>query len=259
MNHKITIITILLLLLALPLAACGGTSTQSAQAVEAEGTPMPDETVTTGNSTSESMQLALGILSLQNSEVPLTVEQAATLLPLWKAVRSLGESDTAAQAEIDALYTQIRSLLTEEQQAAVDGMSFDRESMAALSQELGIEMGFGGMGMGGTPSPEMQSTLEAMRASGQMPEMPEGGFGGEGREWPEMPAGGAGGGGGGMPSGGMPGGGGGMPGGDMGGMDFSAMATQQASGMVTAPSLNNTINGPWLEALIAMLEEIAAG
>lgn len=37
------------------------------------------------------------------------------------------------------------------------------------------------------------------------------------------------------------------------------MATQQASGMVTAPSLNNTINGPWLEALIAMLEEIAAG
>ncbi len=251
MKHKIILLTIILLLLALPLAACGGTNTQSTQAVEAEGTPMPDETMTTGSTTSESMQLALGILSLQSSDMPLTAEQATTLLPLWKAMRSLGESDTAAQAEIDALYTQIRGILTEEQQAAINDMSFDRESMAALSQELGIETGFGGMGMGGTPSPEMQSTLEAMRASGQMPEMPEGGFGGQGGERPEMPEGG-----GGMPGRGAPTEGG--MGSGMGEMDFSTMATQQASGMVAAPSLNNTISGPWLEALIAMLEEIAA-
>jgi hypothetical protein len=42
-------------------------------------------------------------------------------------------------------------------------------------------------------------------------------------------------------------------------MDFLTMATQQASGVVMAPSLSNTIRGSWLEALIAILESVAAG
>ena len=88
------------------------------------------------------MHLLLGILSLADSDTPLTVEQATAMLPLWKAVRSLGESDTTAQAEIDALYTQIRGTLTEEQLTAIDGMHFNMESMASLAEELGLDMQF---------------------------------------------------------------------------------------------------------------------
>lgn len=248
MKKTTTLITLILILL-LALTACSGAtaaSTEAATTVDASGTPMPG-TAAAGGELPESMQLVLGTLSLAESDTPLTAEQAAALLPLWKAVRSLGESDTAAQAEIDALYTQIRGTLSEEQLAAIEAMSFTRESMATISQQLGIDTGFGGMG---NASPEMQATVEALRASGQMPEGGPGGLeGGAPPDAGSRPSGSD------MPAGGIPGGG--MPGGSME-MDPSAMATAQASG-VNPPALNNTISGPWLEALIAMLQEIAAG
>ena len=250
MKKTTTLITLILVLL-LALTACSGAtaaSTEAATTADASGTPMPG-TAAAGGELPESMQLVLGTLSLAESDTPLTAEQAAALLPLWKAVRSLGESDTAAQAEIDALYTQIHGTLSEEQLAAIEAMPFTRESMATISQQLGIDTGFGGMG---NASPEMQATVEALRASGQMPEGGPGFFleGGAPPDAGSRPSGGD------MPAGGIPGGGG-MPGGGME-MDPSAMATAQASG-VNPPALNNTISGPWLDALITMLEGIASG
>lgn len=261
---KILFLLILLFLLSLALIACGGTSTTEETAgVEILGTPMP------GGGLSDSMRLVLGILSLADSDIPLTTEQATAMLPLWKAVRSLGESDTAAQAELDALYTQIRGTLTAEQLDAIDTMSLDMQSMASLAEKWGLDMGFAagfGSGMRGTASPELQATRQAMRESGQMPQFDENFTPPEGMDFPEgaprleFRSGGD------APSGGVvieggPDGGGGMQffGGDGSGLTPEQMATAQASGVVNLPALRNTISGPWLEVLISQLESIASG
>lgn len=262
---KITILLSLLFLLTLALSACAGsTATQATTSVAASGTPMP------GQGLSDSMHLLLGILSLADSDTPLTVEQATAMLPLWKAVRSLGESDTTAQAEIDALYTQIRDMLTEEQVTAIDSMNLSMESMASLAEDLGLDMQFVGGGRGDM-TPEMQATMQALRESGQMPQFEEGAgppegfvFRSEG-EIPEgalpfdiqggdVPAGGI------VIEGGpgMGGGGGGQFFGDTTGLTPEQIATAQASG-ANLPGLTNTISSVWLEALISMLEAIVAG
>jgi hypothetical protein len=243
---KITFLLILILLLSLALSACGGSNaSDDAASVEVSGTPMP------GGGLSDSMRLLLGILSLADSDTPLSADQASVLLPLWKAVRSLGESDTAAQAEIDAVYTQIRGTLTDEQLEAIDAMSLDGQSMASLAEELGIDSVFGG-GMRGTASPELQATRQALLESGELPRFEEGAAPPEGFRPPEGVVPGSGGGfGGGM--------GGGRMFGDGSGLTQEQMATAQASGAVNLPGLRNTISGPWLEALISQLESIAAG
>ncbi len=261
---KIMFLFIMFFLLSLALIACGGSSaTDEAASVEILGTPMP------GGGVSDSMRLVLGILSLADSDTPLTTEQATAMLPLWKAVRSLGESDTAAQAEIDALYTQIRGTLTDEQLQAIDAMALNGQSMASLAESLGIDTGFAGGfgGMRGTASPEMQATMQALRESGQRPQFdenftpPEGFIPPEGAQTFEFRSGG-----GELPSDGVviqggPGGGGGMRffGGDGTGLSPEQLATAQASGATNLPVLRNTISGPWLEALISQLEDIAAG
>ena len=237
MTKKSTLIfTIVLMLL---LTACGSQSTATDTVTTASGTPVP------GSGMGESMQLVIGVLSLADSDTPLTAEQAAAMLPLWKAVRSLGESDTAAQAEIDALYTQIRGTLTAEQLIAIDAMTLDGQSMASLAEALGINpgvsAGFGG-GMRGTTDPELQATRQALRESAALPEgftPPEGVVPGSGEGF-----------------------GGGMGGGRMlgegSGLTPEQMATAQASG-ARPPEITNTVSGPWLEALIVMLEGIVAG
>jgi hypothetical protein len=256
---KTMILLTLLILFSLAISACGGSnSSGNTASAEVSGTPMP------GGELSDNIKLLLGILSLADSDTPLTVEQATAMLPLWKAVRSLGESDTTAQAEIDALYTQIRGTLTDEQLAAIEAMALNAESMATLADELGISMGF--QGGRGTLSAEMQATMEALRASGQMPQFDENFTPPEGAAVPEdMPrieiqGGGE------APSGGVViQGGSGMGGGgemqvygDSTGISPEQMATAQASG-VNPPALRNTISGAWLDALITMLEGMVAG
>ena len=83
---KTNLLLVLILLLTLALSACQGSSAEEVT-VEAAGTPEPG----TERGLSESMQLLLGILSLADSDTPLTAEQATGMLPLWKAVRSLGK------------------------------------------------------------------------------------------------------------------------------------------------------------------------
>jgi hypothetical protein len=77
---------------------------------------------------------------LEGSANAITKEQAATLLPLGKAVKSLGSSDTATAQEISALYTQIQESMTTEQTAAIQAMDMSQENMAALMDKLGIQM-----------------------------------------------------------------------------------------------------------------------
>jgi len=234
---KKTILSLFSLVLLVFLAACGSQSAENdAAASTAE---------TTQRATPPSMQLMLGTVKLDETEYAIDAAQAAELLPLWKALRSINESETAAQLEVDALIAQIEDTMTPEQISAIEAMGLTMQDMASVAETLGIEMGgFGGFG---EMTPEMQATMEAMRESGDFPagggEMPAGG---------EMPGGGAPGGGE-MPGGGAPGGGG-MPGGGMPGGGFGGAESDSDADTTTTRGGGFGLNTALLDAIIEFLE-----
>lgn len=107
-------------------------------------------------------KLAVGTLMLEDTELAVTTAQAKALLPLWKAVKSLSTSDTASQAEIQALYDQIQETMTAEQLQAIRDMDITPEATQALMQKLGIEGGF--MAGGQTMSESDIATRTAQRS-----------------------------------------------------------------------------------------------
>lgn len=201
-----------------------------------EGTPQPGQV-------SNEMKLLLGTFSLEGSDQAVSTEQAAQLLPLWKAMKSLSSSDTTSQDEINALIKQIEESMTKEQMTAIDAMNLDNQSMMDIMQGLGITMGPGNLN--GTPaSAEQAATLQALRQSGGG----EGGF---------IPGGGPGGGGGGGFNPGDGPGGGGFP----GGVPPDAAAGQngglRSTSTVGRRAGMSMLNPMLLEELIKLLQERA--
>ena len=124
-----------------------------------------------------SAQLGFGTLLLEESEYAIDSQQAEQLLPLWKAARSLSDSETVAQEELEAVFNQIEDTMTPEQLSAINEMQLTGEEMAQLMEDLGIEFGLGGGAFENMTS-EMQATAQAIRESGEGP--PGGGFPGGG-------------------------------------------------------------------------------
>ena len=125
MTRTITIGILLMLLVTL--TACGGGA-----ATLTEPTALP-----------QSIQLSMGTLKLEETPQAVTAEQAQELLPLWQMLRTLQQSDTAAQAEIEAVLNQIQGTMTPEQRAAIKQMDLTLASMRTMAQELGLGMGRG--------------------------------------------------------------------------------------------------------------------
>jgi hypothetical protein len=182
----------LLLVMAMT-AACGGADAGAVQEASgtapsvagAAGAPLSSALNTDyENALPIPMQLALGLFKLEETSAPLSPEQAAALLPLWKAYRSLTNSDTSSPQELNALLKQIQEALSDEQLQAIAGMQLTGQDLAELAQEKNIALG-GGMGRPGNLSAEARATLEARRASGQGP---GGGFGPGGELPPGMMA-----------------------------------------------------------------------
>jgi hypothetical protein len=197
-KNKIMLTMIASLIIILMLSACGGSNEvassagedNESSAVERSGddsspgaNPGPGIDEDFQDAMSISSQLGFGTLLLEDSEYAVDAEQAAQQLPLWKAARSLSESETAAQAELEAVFNQIEETMTAEQIGAIAELQLTGEAMAQLLEELGISFGFGG-GFGDL-TPEQQATAQAARESGESPPgggFPGGGFlGGQGR------------------------------------------------------------------------------
>jgi hypothetical protein len=79
-------------------------------------------------------QLAIGTLRLEDTEYPITAEQAKELLPMWYVLQDLNDSDTAAQEEIDGLTHQIQETLTSDQTDAISALNLNREDMFTAMQ-----------------------------------------------------------------------------------------------------------------------------
>ena len=180
---KKSAVVLVSLMMIFALAACGGTAEES-EPVEEMGL---NEAYS--DALPISSQLALGSLQLETTELAIDEEQAANLLPLWQAFQSLSASDTAAEAELEAVLDQIEKSMSDEQIKAIAAMELTAEDISTLTEELGLRMG-------------------------------RGGFGGQEGEEPGS--------GGGIFGGGRPGGGEGLPGEGLAGGDADARATRLA-------------------------------
>ena len=94
-------------------------------------------------------QLAFGILNLDGVENGITPEQAATLLPMWQALRGTIRNSAAATAEVDAVLAQIEETLTLEQLDAIGAMRLTQDDLRAWAESQGIALGTGEGSMGG--------------------------------------------------------------------------------------------------------------
>jgi len=209
----------LLIIVVLLLTACGANTTTvdaidttGEQRVELKGDYAED-------ALSPALQLVVGSLLLEETDLALDAELAAILLPYWKLYISLTGSDITAREELDGLVNEIEYLMTPEQINYIIGLELTQESMMTLIDELGI-----------------MDNLKADRSS-------EGD--GIGLNRPD-----------GMPDGVRPGGGQGRAGGSTEGMDPEMVATMQARRTEEGGGLfgANRLIVPLIEELIIQLE-----
>ena len=199
---KKTILSLTLIVLVLSLVACGGTASDPETV---NSVTNADSAVSNGNGSAAEAadsdgeftlpvgtMLTLGTVMLEETEYAVDAEQASTLLPLWKALRSFGDSETTAQAEVDAVISQIQDTMTPEQINAIQAMQLTIADMGAIAEILGVEMGGFGAAFG-EMTPEMRETMQAMRESGDFQRPGAGDFPGGGPGGGQGPGGGLGG------------------------------------------------------------------
>ena len=150
--------------------ACGVVSTTGETGNSRGNSQVPQSSFQPGQAgleISHIQKLALGIIKLEDTNFPVTAEQAKELAILWKVLRNLDADETSAAAEKDALAKQIQGTLTTEQLQAIENMNLTTTDMGEVASKLGIELDTGG-GFG-TLSEEQRATRQAAPDSGQFP------------------------------------------------------------------------------------------
>jgi hypothetical protein len=156
--------------LGLLLAGCGSAGEAQAPVVVAEAAESTLD-VSYDGALALRNQLALGTLRLEETDRPVTAEQADELLLLWQALRGTMDSGASAQAEVDALLAQIESTMSGDQLAAIGTMKLIQADLQAWAQSQGLSTGEG-LGPGGgsgqpgsgrSLSPEERATRQAER------------------------------------------------------------------------------------------------
>jgi hypothetical protein len=251
MRTKNLLLLMTVVTMALILAACNGTSIQANSTTSSTGT----DGAQAGTSLSQVNMLLIGTLKLEDTDQAVTANEAAKLLPLWQAYRSLSTSQTTAEAEVEALLNQIQITMNSNQVQAIKAMNLSSSDMMNLMQSMG-----GGMGPQGTPNPQSTPGFDfpsegfpsGDQQSGSAGALPGGSNGGTTRQFPSggaMPGGNMGGG---MVIGGDAGSAAGLGGGPIlqGTQNPSMQATAQARFSTKA----NQVNSILLDVLITKLE-----
>lgn len=161
------LIALTLLALAAALAGCSGSAASTA-------TARPDTYASSNIDTSypDAMsarnQLALGTLRLDDTDNPVTPEQAATLLPLWQGVRGTLRSGASAQVEVNTLLGQIEAGMSTDQLAAIRAMQLTQVDLQDWTQSQGLSVGTGSgqPGAGRDLPPDARAALEAQGGAG---------------------------------------------------------------------------------------------
>ena len=192
-------------LTAIAMVGCASSNSSAASSqstgsqVSASGTqPAPGGTFDFSKQPVEN-KLAIGTLALEGTSNAVTAEQAKTLLPLWKAVKSLSSSSTISTDEMNALYQQIQEAMTADQVAAINNLSLKQSDFQALQQKYNIQMPQPGAAAQGTPAAKSGSSSGGSTTGGANNNASGGGFPGGDPGGMGMPPDGGAGGPGGMP------------------------------------------------------------
>ena len=97
-----------------------------------------------GNSaatTNSQTKTAIGILSMEGTSNAVTVDQAKTILPLYKAVKIMVSNSASSPAEVQALFDQIDENLNSSQKQAIEKIDTSPQNMRTLMSNLGIQAG----------------------------------------------------------------------------------------------------------------------
>ena len=115
----------------LALVACSGLKPAVTSTSTSQSQPNPQS-----NFSNQPLEdkLAVGTLKLEGTQQAVTAAQAKTLLPLWKAVKTMSASNTTAAAEMTALYSQIEDAMTAQQIQAIKDLNLSAADMQALMQ-----------------------------------------------------------------------------------------------------------------------------
>ncbi len=157
------------------LAACGGSDGETAVSTDSGSAlsgSSPKLTADYDDALPVQSQLAVGTLQLEDTDLAVDETLAADLLPLWRALQSLGSSETTAEAEITAVLNQIQNTMQPEQINAIADMKLTQASMTALIEDGTLAFGRGGFG--GNNSADSASSGGFAPPGG----IPGGGFGG---------------------------------------------------------------------------------
>jgi len=84
-------------------------------------------------------RLGVGILKLEETGLAVTDDQAALLLPLWKAVKSLTADSNTSALEISSLYDQIEETLTTKQVQEIEAMTMSQAELNAAMQQYSVQ------------------------------------------------------------------------------------------------------------------------
>ena len=236
----------LIILVTLLISACGSDATQVGEIDPAAESASGEVVESSGNSETEeesqspleksreelradfaesalppASQLVLGTLMLEDTEYAVDSELAVYLTPYWKLYKSLLESDTTAQEELDALINEVQEVMDADQVNYIASLELTQEDLMTYMNELGI----------------MENMLPEGEADGE----------GQGFTRPD-----------GMPEGMQPGGGPGRgQGGGTEGMDPEMMATMQAEREAKGGAGGmgaNRMMVPLIDTLVELLE-----
>jgi len=221
MKKKFTLILTIVMILA-GLTACASSKTDQ--------TANENDLIGVG----ADLQLIIGTLLLDGTENEISTNEATELLPLWQLYSTLSNSDTAAEEEVRAVVSQIKSIMTGDQIAAIEKIDMTGQNALGIMKENGLldRLSF--------------DPVESIASKGELPEgylKPQSGVGGGLGDFTK----------GGLPGGGIPGGKSGV--GDGSGVDPSLMATKMAESGKTVPANRNA--QIYLQLLISYLDNKA--
>lgn len=152
---------------------------------------------------SDQERFIIGVFTLEGTDLAVTADQAASLVPLWTSMKTYsrepgqmpaqmpagssdGNSEDAPAAtpeadgepaqpvddseEISALFAQIEAVLTADQLAAIEALELDQEALKSFMEAEGIEMPAGEQpGQGDQTPPAGTPSGEAMPAPNGTP------------------------------------------------------------------------------------------
>jgi hypothetical protein len=148
------------------LAGCAGTQPTPTPEPVGSGDRYTSEHLDTSyeGALNASSQLALGTLLLEDTANAVTPAQAASLLPLWQALRA---GTLQSEAETRAVLKQIEGTMTAQQLGSIAAMQLTWQELQDWVRSQGLPLGPGqgsrpqGQGQGQQISPEARETLRA--------------------------------------------------------------------------------------------------